>query len=157
MRAPWISLTLVILVDFDDFRVRVPWISFTLVILVDFDDFHVYAPCISLTLMIFNDFCDFCVRAPWISLTFVILVDFDDFRVRAPWIALTLDGILLRGVGPRGLVHDGVFVVRELVHALHEFLFVPLVFPCTCALDFVNSRGRGCRLELGKPLLKDRE
>ncbi len=44
VRAPWISLTLVIFVDFDDFRVRVPWISLTLVILVDFDDFRVRVP-----------------------------------------------------------------------------------------------------------------
>ncbi len=140
MRAPWISLTFVILVDFDDFRVRMPWISLTLAISVDLDDFRVHAPWISWTFVILVDFDDFRVRAPWISLTLVILVDVDDFRVRAPWISLTLDGILLRGVGPRGLVHDGVFVVRELVHALHEFLLVPLVLLRALCRDFRNPR-----------------
>ena len=65
-----------IFVDFCDFRVRAPWISLTLVILLDFDDFRVRVPWISLTLLILVDFYDFRVRAPWISLTLVIFVEF---------------------------------------------------------------------------------
>ena len=72
--------------------------------------------------------CDGAPRCSY-TLTFVIFADFDNFRVR-----------VLRGVGPRGLVHDGVFVVRELVHALHEFLLVPLVLLRALCRDFRNPR-----------------